>query len=187
MSRAGRRLVASVVTALAVLAGVTGTWHDPTATAEQLALAIIPEPPIEPEPPFVLSETAKADLRSERFRRVTAVARLPWPVRSGLRRLIGEPFLHMADPNEPFQETDFVVDGSLPWRRLLLAGVGSRHSFVLYESGGFAPSLHLVVLRHRAAGVDFLWGGQPRFVVRDVADWTDLLEKGMTYTASSYW
>ena len=51
--------------------------------------------------------------------------------------------LTMADPGESFQVTDNVLDPSLPWKRLVLAGRSGDKSFILYEEGGIS---HFYVL-----------------------------------------
>lgn len=47
----------------------------------------------------------------------------------------------MADPGQKFQETDVVVDTTLPWRRLIFAGINGDKAFVHYEEGGIGKSI----------------------------------------------
>lgn len=51
----------------------------------------------------------------------------------------------MANPGKKFRATDVVVDPTLPYRRLIFAGVSGDRCFVHYEQGGLAHS-YLVAL-----------------------------------------
>ena len=51
--------------------------------------------------------------------------------------------LPVANPGERFQTTDLVWDESLPWKRLLFAGLLGNKCFMLYEQGG---EVHFYVL-----------------------------------------
>lgn len=83
----------------------------------------------------------------QRFEAIATVAALPAPVRTELARLMRQDSLRMADPGQPFQVTDVVMDRSLPGRRLILAGQAKDLVVVHYERGGFAHQYKLVVLR----------------------------------------
>lgn len=43
----------------------------------------------------------------------------------------------IADAGEPFEETDFITDASLPGRRFVLGGVSDGKWFVWVDHGGF--------------------------------------------------
>jgi hypothetical protein len=47
----------------------------------------------------------------------------------------------MADPGERFQATDVVIDSTLPWRRLIFAGVTPDRALIHYELVGIGRSL----------------------------------------------
>lgn len=81
------------------------------------------------------------------FEPIATVAALPAPVRAELARLMRQESLRMADPGQPFQVTDVVMDRTLPGRRLILAGQAKDVVVVHYERGGFAHLYKLVVLR----------------------------------------
>lgn len=68
---------------------------------------------------------------------VYRVTDLPGPVLEALTP--------MADPGDPFYETD-VVDPGLPMQRLTVGGYSKERAFVYYEQGGFVPIQCLVIL-----------------------------------------
>jgi hypothetical protein len=72
------------------------------------------------------------------------VAELPAPVLDEFWRAYGaiDPDRRIADPGQPYQETDVVVD-ELPMRRLIVAAASPRAAFLAYEKGGRARTRHL--------------------------------------------
>ena len=66
----------------------------------------------------------------------------------------------MANPGEKYQETDFASDSSLPWRRLVFAGISGDKCFVHYEKGGYAHIRILAFFRvNSPSSVETLWRG----------------------------
>jgi hypothetical protein len=68
----------------------------------------------------------------------------------------------LADRGAPFQSTDVVMPGHLPWRRLVLAAASGDTWFIHYEHGGRGLHSHLVTLARSGSdwrvvysGVDF--------------------------------
>ncbi|HEU0274633.1 MAG TPA: hypothetical protein VFQ83_08920 [Candidatus Udaeobacter sp.] len=53
----------------------------------------------------------------------------------------------IADPGQNWNATDAVTDPSLPWKRLIWAGVGGDYYVVHYERGGIAHSFHVLVAK----------------------------------------
>src|SRR5260370_3153799 len=51
----------------------------------------------------------------------------------------------MANPGKRFEATDFIVDSSIPRKRLIFAGVSGDRCFVHYEQGGIAHSYLLAL------------------------------------------
>jgi hypothetical protein len=51
----------------------------------------------------------------------------------------------MANPRQDFQAGDVVFDPSLPWKRLIFAGVSGDKCFVHYEEGGRGHTFHLAL------------------------------------------
>ncbi len=65
------------------------------------------------------------------FQPVTAMDALPEPVIKAFTEKGGSR-LTVANPGKRFQVTDAVFDESLPWKRLLFAGVSGKKCFMLY-------------------------------------------------------
>lgn len=76
------------------------------------------------------------------FQLITDMKALPEPVIKAFTETGGSR-LTVANPGKTFQVTDVVFDESLPWKRLLFAGVSGNKCFMLYEQGGIA---HFYVL-----------------------------------------
>ena len=75
------------------------------------------------------------------------VAEIPPGVMDAFWRAYGgsDPTRRIADPGERFQESD-VVEGNLPWRRLVAAAASPRAAWLLYEKGGRAKTQQLFVV-----------------------------------------
>ena len=100
-------------------------------------------PPIE----FPIQSLPKVEAREfleGDFRIITDVRNLPGPVLQAYTEVGGTRLL-MANPGKKFQVTDVVSDSSLPFKRLIFAGVLDDKCFVHYEHGGrgFADMLSL--------------------------------------------
>ena len=76
------------------------------------------------------------------FRLIKDVKALPEPVIKAFTETDGSR-LAIANPGKRFQVTDLVWDESLPWKRLLFAGLSGDKCFMLYEQGG---DVHFYVL-----------------------------------------
>lgn len=68
-----------------------------------------------------------------------SVSALPGGIKK-LYTVKGESRIAMADPGASFQATDVVIDSTLPWRRLIFAGVTPDRAFIHYELGGIGRS-----------------------------------------------
>jgi hypothetical protein len=77
---------------------------------------------------------------SENYTILRRVTELPRGIQK-LYTIKGESRVAMADPGERFQATDVVEDSTLPWRRLIFAGVAQDRAFVHYEHGGIGRFL----------------------------------------------
>lgn len=104
-------------------------------------------------PVYALSATDRQHLLQDNFVVVHTVQAIPKPVLSGL--LGKTPLEGMADPGQPFQESD-VVNGRLPFNRLIFAAVSADYCVVYYEHGGFGLG--------RMASLYRLTGGQASLV-----------------------
>lgn len=63
----------------------------------------------------------------------------------------------MADPGQPFNETDVGEDPMLPYRRLLFAGESENYSFAYYQKGGIGWSFNLAVFKKTGSKVVLEW------------------------------
>ena len=80
-------------------------------------------------------------------------------VKQAFSKVTREPSFAMANPGQKFQATDFVVDRTLPWRRLIFAGVDGDKWFVHYERGGRGHSYYVVAFKADTHGdAHFVWG-----------------------------
>jgi hypothetical protein len=63
----------------------------------------------------------------------------------------------MADPGQPFQATDVIVDKRLPGRRLI-AAYGSADAWIVhYEAGGVAHTYNIAFFRLHGKMATFVW------------------------------
>jgi hypothetical protein len=77
------------------------------------------------------------------FHLITDMEAMPKPVIKAFTETGGSR-LTIANPGKGFQATDVVLwDESLPWKRLLFAGISGDKCFMLYEQGG---QVHFFVL-----------------------------------------
>jgi hypothetical protein len=117
--------------------------------------------------PGELPRSEKHEFLKGSFSIIKEVGNLPPPV---LRAFIeqGGSRPVMADAGKRFQATDFVLDPSLPSKRLIFAGVSHERCFVHYEQGG--RGLHYVLALFTLTSKDSMkpiWRGNcPRSAVR---------------------
>ena len=60
----------------------------------------------------------------------------------------------IADPGQPFNRTDD-IEQHVPFRRMVLAGVGAGLTYICYEHGGFGYHHHLAIFREGEADLLF--------------------------------
>ena len=85
---------------------------------------------------------------------------MPASVKQAFAKITGEPSFSLADPGQKFNATDFIVDGTLPRRRLVFAGNRGDEWFVDYEQGGRAHSYHVVLFSvDPKGGLQLIWRG----------------------------
>jgi hypothetical protein len=82
------------------------------------------------------SSIEKEHLLEGQFKVIPKTEDIQANVRQAFSKITREPSFAMANPGQKFQVTDFVVDRTLPWRRLAFAGVQDDKWFVHYERGG---------------------------------------------------
>ena len=72
----------------------------------------------------------------------------------------GGPRLLMANPGQKFEETDVILDATVPRERLIFAGVAGDRSFVHYEKGRYVHSYILEIFGPTSTGkLGPLYGG----------------------------
>ena len=76
----------------------------------------------------------------------------------------------MANPGEKWQATDYVLEGDLPWRRLIFAGTSERYVLLSYERGGIAHSYHLVLFHIDGDEARKVWSGAGTPSLQSLAD-----------------
>lgn len=105
------------------------------------------------------SSIEEQDLVDGQFKMVSRTESIPANVKEAFSKITRQPSFAMANPGQKFQSTDFVTDRTLPWRRLVLAGVQDDKWFVHYERGGRARSYFVLLLKADSDGdVHFVWG-----------------------------
>jgi len=125
---------------------------------------------IEPEHLFTTasSETVAVRLLDGTFLTVDRVQEIPDRCRSPFdasfvrnsRTGGGSPRIEIADPDQPFQFADAIQPG-LPFRQLVLAGLGPSTCFIYYQHGGaMYPSFCLAVMQYGKERV--AWVGEAR-------------------------
>jgi hypothetical protein len=134
-------------------------------------------PPIE-GPAQSIGPSARQQFLECKFVLVTEVKRLPTPVRRALTEQGGSRFV-MADPGKKFQVTDVVTDPSLPWLRLVFAGISGDNYFIHYEQGGYGHSYHLALLNAPSQEhLQYLWKGYCKRAATSLEDLRSLVADG---------
>ena len=113
----------------------------------------------------LLSLSDKRYLETGSFQEVHTIAAIPQSVKVLLAEIEKSKHFAMADPGQPFQATDVVTDPSLPWRRLIFAGLADKYCLVLYEYGGFAAGSAVLLFKLEGSQAKLLWGaytGNPK-------------------------
>ena len=111
-----------------------------------------------------LLEPAGADVERGRFldgdfKPVRSVEGVPLRVKAAFAALTRESGFEMADPGQDFQVTDVIVEGKLPRRRMILAGISDTTCFLHYERGGRGHAYYLVVFTTNSSGAMLIWSG----------------------------
>jgi hypothetical protein len=95
------------------------------------------------------------------YRTVVRVADIPPAVMAAAAAARGPDLggypLEMADPGQPFQATDVIVDKRLPGRRLIAAYASTAAWIVHYEAGGVAHTYHIAFFRLHGKRATFVW------------------------------
>jgi len=109
--------------------------------------------------PDGFSQEAREEFLNIDFAIVKDVRVLPVPVREALNEQGGSRLV-MANPGEKFEATDYIVDSSLPQRRLIFAGVSGDRCFIHCERGGSGHSYIIAFFKVASAkSMEPLWSG----------------------------
>src|ERR1700687_305596 len=92
-----------------------------------------------------MSQSAREQFLQGDFSLIKDVRALPAPVLQAFTEPKGGSRVTMANPGKDFQATDVILDSSLPFRRLIFAGVSGDKCFVHYEQGGRGHSYVLAL------------------------------------------
>lgn len=125
------------------------------------------------------------DLAQEVFELTGSPEDLPQTVRVALAREIGQTNLHMAAAGRPFNDSDVVSDGSLPYHRLVIAAVGSKHVIVHFEEGGFSPHSRVVVFQRGFWRAYAVWSTMGMGTLGDPAEFLAAIKSGALWGASA--
>jgi hypothetical protein len=91
----------------------------------------------------VPTNSVEAAFQRADFRPIPRIEALPSQLSKALVEATrGE---RIANPKQKWQATDNLINPSLPRRRLILAGVSGKMSFVFYEHGGRGKHQHLLL------------------------------------------
>lgn len=122
------------------------------------------------------SPLARNNVLVGEYRMLRRVADIPAAVRNAL----GGASFEMAEPGEPFQETDVVSRGRrLPSRRLIFAGCSAAKCFVHYEKGGRGHGYFVVVFSlDSSGGATRRWAGVGGRAALDVSQLRSMVSAG---------
>jgi hypothetical protein len=98
------------------------------------------------------------------------------------RKLRGD--AEIAEPGQPFQNTDVVHGRPLPWRRLVFAGHRPDLWVVCCEHGGFAYHYDLFVFSKQGSDWKVVFAGQGIAKDATVAGIRSALQSGKFFTSS---
>jgi len=109
--------------------------------------------------PDGFTQAAREEFLNRDFTIVKNVRVLPVPVLEAFIEQGGSRLV-MANPGEKFEATDFIVDPSLPRRRLIFAGVSGDRCFIHYERGGRGHSYIIAFFKVTSTkSMEPLWSG----------------------------
>jgi hypothetical protein len=121
-----------------------------------------------------MSQSAKEQFLQGNFLIIKDVRALPAPVLRAFTEQGGSR-LTMANPGKDFQATDFILDDTLPSKRLIFAGVSGDRCFVHFEQGGRGHSYVLALFNVTSKDeMKPIWRGYcraPAAITEDLRSW----------------
>jgi hypothetical protein len=113
---------------------------------------------------------------------------IPANVKLAFSKIAREPSFAMANPGQKFQVTDVVHNRTLPWRRLVFAGVQDDKWFIHYERGGYAHSYYVAAFKANSHGdALFLWGCGVGKSAKTLEELRTMVATYQLADAKSYW
>jgi hypothetical protein len=119
---------------------------------------------------------------------VSKTEAIPTNVKQAFSKISRQPSFAMANPGQRFQATDVVLDRTLPFRRLVFAGVQDDRWFVHYEKGGYAHGYYVVAFKVDPHGdAHFVWGCSGVDGGKTLEQLTRIAADCQLSKAESYW
>ena len=87
------------------------------------------------------------------------VSKIPKLVSDTLAVMFKSKYLEMADPGQPFQETDVLSGESLPERRLVFLATSKEYCVLHYEKGGFVHHYVVLIFEFENENARLIYGG----------------------------
>jgi hypothetical protein len=104
-----------------------------------------------------LSAAEREHILDGQLKLISTTEDIPPTLKDAFSQLSRQPSFAMADPAQKYQVGDVVVDRNLPFRRLVLAGVGDDKWFIHYEKGGRGRTYYVVLFKiDQHGGAHFL-------------------------------
>jgi len=153
----------------------------------ELPIGWIHRPLIEPAMSWDFSSSVqvapslKHHLLADDFTIIRKVRRIPDPVLSTFFREQGNGRLLIVDPGKAFNSTDYIVDDSIPSRRLLFAGSSAQTVFVHFEQGGFVSSNFIEAFDSTSPRLDPRWRGRCEKAASNLEELRSEIEHGECY------
>jgi hypothetical protein len=163
---------ASACVALIALASIT------LAYSQKWKSTPLGEGPTIEYPSGEVSKSTKEKFLEGDFSIIKSVEALPPAVLRAFTEQGGSRFT-MANPGKDFQATDYVLDDTLPFKRLVLAGLSGDRCFVHYEQGGRGHSYVLALFNVTSKdGMKPVWRGNCPARASSMEELRRLLIKG---------
>jgi hypothetical protein len=96
-------------------------------------------------------------LEVDQFTASRSVDAIPATVRTAFAIGVKDSTFAMANPEQDYQEGDVIVQGGLPWRRLIFSARSADHCLIHYEMGGRGHSYHVVLFKMSRREASVTW------------------------------
>jgi len=103
------------------------------------------------------SELRAAIEKARSFKMSARTAAIPEAVRQAFAHVTQDERFSMAEPGARWQATDYVVDESLPRRRLQAVATKNEYVLIFYEQGGRGHSYHVSAFRLEDNAAQLVW------------------------------